>query len=115
MVIKKSFTLLVARTTTRFFAFVSKISVNGCRNDAEYSMRPIDTTSCREKLYKHRFRSVISDVRRIIGNVVSLRLCTTIRARLSMLMSMRVIRYKSENQSNNHSRSDNSGTTEQLT
>ena len=36
MVIKKSFALLVASGTTRFFAFVSIISVNGCRNDAEY-------------------------------------------------------------------------------
>ena len=57
MVIKKSFTLLVASATTRFFSFVSIISVNGCRNDAEYSMWPIDTSRCHEKLYKHRFRS----------------------------------------------------------
>ena len=57
MVIKKSFTLLVASGTTRFSAFVSIISVNGCKNDAEYSMRPIDTTRCHEKFYKHRFRS----------------------------------------------------------
>ena len=45
---------------------------------------------------------VISDVRRIIGNVVSLRLCTIIRALISMLMSMRVIRYKNGNQSNHN-------------
>ena len=57
MVIKKSFTLLLGSGTTRFFAFVSIISVNGCKNDAEYSMRPIDTTRCHEKFYKPRFRS----------------------------------------------------------
>ena len=50
MVIKKSFTLLVASGTTRFFAFVSIISVSGSKNDAEYSMRPIDTTRCHEKI-----------------------------------------------------------------
>ena len=57
MVIKKSFTLFVASGTTRFFAFVSIISVSGCRNDAEYCMRPIDTTRCHEKFYKQLFRS----------------------------------------------------------
>ena len=48
MVIKKSFTLFVARGTTPVFAFVLIISVKGCRNDAEYSMRSIDTTRCHE-------------------------------------------------------------------
>ena len=57
MVIKKSFTLLVASGTTRFYAFVSIISVNGCRNDAGYTIQPVDTTRCHEKFYKQRFRS----------------------------------------------------------
>ena len=57
MVIKKSFTLLVASGTTPFFAFVSLISVNGCRNDGGYSMQSIDTTRCHEKIYKQRIRS----------------------------------------------------------
>ena len=57
MVIKKSFKLLVASGITRFFAIVSIISVNGSRNDAEYSIQPIDTTRCHEKFYKQRFRS----------------------------------------------------------
>ena len=57
MVIKKSFTLLVARGKTPFFAFVSIISVKGSKNDGGYSMRSIDTTRCHEKIYKHRIRS----------------------------------------------------------
>ena len=57
MVIKKSFTLLVASGITPFFAIVSIISVKGCRNDAGYSMRSTDATICHEKIYKDRFRS----------------------------------------------------------
>ena len=62
MVIKKSFTLLVASGITPFFAFVSIISVKGCRNDAGYSMRSPNATRCHEKFYKHRFRSHFNSI-----------------------------------------------------
>ena len=73
MVIKKSFTLLVASGTTRFFAFVSISSVNGCRNDAEYSIQPIDTRRCHENVYKQRFISHFNCITSKGGQISSYR------------------------------------------
>ena len=60
MVIKKSFTLLVASGITPFFAFVSIISVKGCRNDAGYFMRSIDATRCHENFINTDLEAILT-------------------------------------------------------